>query len=134
MVDGAADDNPVHGAADDNPTNLHYFHGGIVTPRNSRDFGDGDARGDPTNLGDNVYVHLKTSRKLQNQSTGEFNVPIPGEGKLDARVLEAEKEETAILPIPLALAGTTRICTASRRTKLWEACRAYSRLALQKRT
>jgi FtsP/CotA-like multicopper oxidase with cupredoxin domain len=93
MVDGAADDNPVHGAADDNPTNLHYFHGGIVTPRNSRDFGDGDARGDPTNLGDNVYVHLKTSRKLQNQSTGEFNVPIPGEGKLDARVLEAEKED-----------------------------------------
>jgi FtsP/CotA-like multicopper oxidase with cupredoxin domain len=78
----------VHGDGDENPTNLHYFHGGIVTPRNARDLGD--AAGDRANLGDNVYLHLEASRELQNQSTAEFNVPIPGPGELDARVLEEE--------------------------------------------
>ena len=78
----------VHGHGDENPTNLHYFHGGIVTPRNSRELGD--AAGDRTNLGDNVYLHLEASRDLQNQSTADFNVPIPGPGELDARVLEEE--------------------------------------------
>ncbi|MGH6826382.1 multicopper oxidase domain-containing protein [Methyloceanibacter sp.] len=84
----------VHGDGDENPTNLHYFHGGIVTPRNSRDLGD--AGGDPTDLGDNIYAHLKASSDLQNPSSADFNVPIPGEGELDAQVLESEGNTATI--------------------------------------
>ena len=70
----------------ENPTNLHYFHGGIVTPRNSR---PGDDGGDPKNLGDNVYASLKNGKDASGSPNSfEFNVPIPGNGELDARVLE----------------------------------------------
>ena len=70
----------------ENPTNLHYFHGGIVTPRNSR---PGDDGGDPKNLGDNVYASLKNGKDASGSPNSfEFNVPIPGKGELDARVLE----------------------------------------------
>lgn len=66
-----------------NPTNLHYFHGGIVSPNNSRPA--------PAELGtgDNVYVDLKSGLSF------DFKVPIPGEKSipgnemLDARVLES---------------------------------------------
>jgi FtsP/CotA-like multicopper oxidase with cupredoxin domain len=68
----------------ENATNLHYFHGGIVTPRNARP--PVDAR---EGTGDNIYVYLKKDRPF------ELNVPIPGEGQLDARVLEG-KEGTYI--------------------------------------
>jgi len=72
-----------HGHGDDNPTNLHYFHGGIVTPNNARpkpaELGDGD----------NVYVLLKAGKNVQGvPNSFEFKVPIPGAEKLDARVLE----------------------------------------------
>jgi hypothetical protein len=42
-----------HGAAGVNPTNLHYFHGGIVSPNNARPY---DAR---EGTGDNIYIWLK---------------------------------------------------------------------------
>lgn len=58
-----------------NPTNLHIFHGGVVTPNNSRpkdvELGDGD----------NVYVHLDAGKGF------DYRVPIPD--KLDARVLDS---------------------------------------------
>jgi FtsP/CotA-like multicopper oxidase with cupredoxin domain len=76
------------------PTNLHYFHGGIVTP--------GNAPPKPTHLGDgdNVYVLLESGRDAKgNPKAFEFNVPIPGDGKLDARVLES----TGFIPHPLGL-------------------------------
>lgn len=60
----------------ENATNLHYFHGGIVTPRNARPM---DAR---LGTGDNIYVWLKKG------SSFELSVPIPGKDQLDARVLE----------------------------------------------
>jgi FtsP/CotA-like multicopper oxidase with cupredoxin domain len=62
----------------ENATNLHYFHGGIVTPRNARPM---DAR---EGTGDNIYVWLKKDKSF------ELSVPIPGEGQLDARVLEGD--------------------------------------------
>jgi FtsP/CotA-like multicopper oxidase with cupredoxin domain len=75
-------DGMPHGDADLNPTNLHYFHGGIVTPNNPRpnvELGDGD----------NIYVHLKAGLDSQgNPSSFDFKVPIPGDHTLDARVLE----------------------------------------------
>ena len=62
------------------PTNLHYFHGGIVSPNNAR---PKDAKlGD----GDNIFVWLENGTN----NTFALNVPIPGEGELDARVLEGE--------------------------------------------
>ncbi|MGH7886499.1 MAG: hypothetical protein ACREPG_01440, partial [Candidatus Binatia bacterium] len=74
------------GAACPNPTNLHYFHGGIVSPQNDRPRIE-DAR---DGIGDNVYVWLK------NGSKHDFNVPIPGKNQLDARVLESEKSGSYI--------------------------------------
>jgi FtsP/CotA-like multicopper oxidase with cupredoxin domain len=77
---------PPNGEHDWNPTNLHYFHGGIVTPNN--------ARPNPAELGngDNVYVYLRSDKDPQVKSnTFDLKVPIPGEGKLDARVLEDDK-------------------------------------------
>lgn len=74
-----------HGDPNDNPTNLHYFHGGIVTPNN--------ARPKPAELGngDNIYVHLKSGVDAEGQPNSfDFEVPIPGENMLDARVLETQ--------------------------------------------
>ncbi|MET0678668.1 MAG: multicopper oxidase domain-containing protein, partial [Bradyrhizobium sp.] len=70
------------GKHEGNPTNLHYFHGGIVSPNN--------ARPAPAELGtgDNIYVHLDSGQSF------DYKVPIPGEkpiagnDTLDARVLE----------------------------------------------
>jgi FtsP/CotA-like multicopper oxidase with cupredoxin domain len=90
---GMAHGGMAHGDAGANPTNLHYFHGGIVSPNNARpkpaELGDGD----------NVYVNLESS--LGNAgppNSFDFKVPIPGEPKpgepkpgeksLDDRVLE----------------------------------------------
>jgi FtsP/CotA-like multicopper oxidase with cupredoxin domain len=81
------------GMHNDKPTNLHYFHGGIVSPSN--------ARPAPAELGngDNIYVYLKSGRSF------DFKVPIPGEksvpgnAALDARVLEG----TGYIPHPLGL-------------------------------
>ena len=75
----------AHGDPNDNPTNLHYFHGGIVSPNN--------ARPKPAELGtgDNIYVHLKSGVDAKGQPNSfDFEVPIPGENMLDARVLETE--------------------------------------------
>jgi FtsP/CotA-like multicopper oxidase with cupredoxin domain len=66
----------THGDPEENPTNLHYFHGGIVTPNNSRPM---DAR---IGNGDNIYVYRKRGESF------DFSVPIPD--KLDGRVLEVE--------------------------------------------
>ena len=65
----------AHGDADENPTNLHYFHGGIVSPNNPRPNVE-------LGTGDNIYVHLKSGGDF------DFEVPIPGDKSLDARVLE----------------------------------------------
>jgi FtsP/CotA-like multicopper oxidase with cupredoxin domain len=65
----------VHGDADENPTNLHYFHGGIVSPNNPRPHVE-------LGTGDNIYVHLTSGGDF------DFEVPIPGDKTLDARVLE----------------------------------------------
>jgi FtsP/CotA-like multicopper oxidase with cupredoxin domain len=73
----------MHGPAGENPTNLHFFHGGIVTPNNSRppiDAGSGN--------GDNIYVYLKNGTDASGGNEFDYKVPIPGEGELDARMLE----------------------------------------------
>jgi FtsP/CotA-like multicopper oxidase with cupredoxin domain len=73
-------------AADDNPTNLHYFHGGIVSPNNGNS-GQSPDRAESGN-GDNIYVRLDRGKSF------DFEVPIPDKDardtkyKLDARVLE----------------------------------------------
>jgi FtsP/CotA-like multicopper oxidase with cupredoxin domain len=68
----------------ENPTNLHYFHGGIVTPNNSRPPVDASLGN-----GDNIYVHLKNGfDEMGKPHSFDFHVPIPGEGELDAMVLE----------------------------------------------
>lgn len=76
-----------HGPAAENPTNLHYFHGGIVTPNNARPPDDA-SKGN----GDNIYVYLKSS-----DAPFTYEVPIPHE--LDARVLE----KTGVIPHPSGL-------------------------------
>jgi FtsP/CotA-like multicopper oxidase with cupredoxin domain len=83
----------MHGDADENPTNLHYFHGGIVSPNNAR-----PKRAELGN-GDNVYVRLKNGQSEGPQNTFDFDVPIPGEQMLDARVLE----ERGYIAHPLGL-------------------------------
>lgn len=76
-----------HGPPDENPTNLHYFHGGIVTPRNSRSIDMDASKG----TGDNVYVRLKNGFDAAGKpQTFEYSVPIPGEGELDGTVLEGK--------------------------------------------
>jgi FtsP/CotA-like multicopper oxidase with cupredoxin domain len=72
-----------HGDDDQNPTNLHYFHGGIVSPANAR---PKDAE---LGTGDNVYVHIKAG------SVFDLNVHIPGAGELDGRTLEAKAVDIA---------------------------------------
>jgi FtsP/CotA-like multicopper oxidase with cupredoxin domain len=79
-----------HGPADDNPTNLHYFHGGIVTPRNARP--PDDAR---NGNGDNIFVYLKNGVGPDGAASSfEYEVPIPGKDELDARVLEADTDRS----------------------------------------
>jgi FtsP/CotA-like multicopper oxidase with cupredoxin domain len=76
----------AHGAAGENPTNLHYFHGGIVTPNNARPPIDA-SKGN----GDNIYVRLKNGTdEAGKPNSFDYNVPIPGENELDARVLEGD--------------------------------------------
>jgi FtsP/CotA-like multicopper oxidase with cupredoxin domain len=83
----------VHGAS--NLTNLHYFHGGIVTPRNwgpppTNDEPEGK-NGPHLGNGDNIYVHLKEVAPDGKSNTFDFYVPIPGRGRpLDGRVLEKQ--------------------------------------------
>jgi FtsP/CotA-like multicopper oxidase with cupredoxin domain len=66
-----------------NPTNLHYFHGGIVTPRNARS----EVKDARDGTGDNIYVWRKNGA---DSKPFDFDVPIPGKGELDARALEGE--------------------------------------------
>jgi FtsP/CotA-like multicopper oxidase with cupredoxin domain len=77
-------DSMTPGDANENPTNLHYFHGGIVSPHNARppiDASQGN--------GDNIYVHLKNgTRDAATPYSFDFKVAIPGKNKLDARVLD----------------------------------------------
>jgi len=84
----------AHGATGENPTNLHYFHGGIVSPNNDRPKVQ-DAR---LGTGDNIYVWLKNG---PDSKPFDFNVPIPGVGELDARVLEGK--EGTFIPHPTGL-------------------------------
>ncbi len=64
----------MHGNANDNPTNLHYFHGGIVSPNNAR------PKSAELGNGDNVYVHLKSGLNADGKPNSfDFEVPIPGE-------------------------------------------------------
>lgn len=84
MLDPRKHDGTVHEDADQNPTNLHYFHGGIVSPNNAR---PGDVE---LGTGDNVYVHLMAGpRPPGTPSSFDLSVPIPGRQMLDARVLES---------------------------------------------
>jgi FtsP/CotA-like multicopper oxidase with cupredoxin domain len=68
----------AHGRVCMNPTNLHYFHGGIVTPNNA------SPKPAETGNGDNIYVFIKNGYSF------DLDVPIPGEGELSAAVLEKE--------------------------------------------
>jgi hypothetical protein len=78
-------DGAEHGDADQNPTNLHLFHGGIVSPNNAR------PKSAELGTGDNIYVHLKAGNNpLGRDNSFDLEVPIPGEEALDARVLEGE--------------------------------------------
>ena len=89
-----AHDGMMHGNANDNPTNLHYFHGGIVSPNNAR------PKSAELGNGDNVYVHLKSGLNADGKPNSfDFEVPIPGEQMLDARVLES----TGYISHPLGL-------------------------------
>jgi len=83
--DTGAHHSSMHAAMAGNPTNLHYFHGGIVTPNNARP--KEAEKGD----GDNVYVLLQSGRDANgNPNSFDYRVPIPGEMELDARVLEGK--------------------------------------------
>ena len=49
-----------HGANPDaNPTNLHYFHGGIVTPKNARRANDPADDAARLGNGDNIFTYIK---------------------------------------------------------------------------
>lgn len=75
-----------------NPTNLHYFHGGIVTPANGNSDGKLKPKPDdkapiPANsprwgTGDNIYSCLERGQEHT------FTVPIPGFEQLNAAVME----------------------------------------------
>jgi FtsP/CotA-like multicopper oxidase with cupredoxin domain len=83
----------MHGPS--NLTNLHYFHGGIVTPRN---WGPPPANNQPEEKhgpdlgnGDNIYVHLPEVGPGGKPNTFDFYVPIPGKDQpLDGRILEKQ--------------------------------------------
>ena len=67
----------VHGRADDNATNLHYFHGGIVTPNNARRTGGRRAKATAT-----------TSSFISRAAPIPFPMRCRYRTILDARVLE----------------------------------------------
>lgn len=69
------------------PTNLHYFHGGIVSPKNGNS--PGSAR---WGIGDNIYSCLERGQEHT------FVVDIPGYKELNAAVLEGEKGERIAHP------------------------------------
>lgn len=72
-----------HGSSENNPTNLHYFHGGLVSPNNAR------PKAAELGNGDNIYVYLRSERQPSGAPNDfELEVPIPGDNALDARVLE----------------------------------------------
>jgi FtsP/CotA-like multicopper oxidase with cupredoxin domain len=78
-------DGMAHGDSNENPTNLHYFHGGLVSPNNAR------PKPVESGNGDNIYLHLKSGRDSQgNPNSVDLVVPIPGDRMLDARVLEGD--------------------------------------------
>jgi FtsP/CotA-like multicopper oxidase with cupredoxin domain len=103
--DQTSDGQKLMGQGDlcENPTNLHFFHGGIVTPRNSREekgSSPASAKGDPKNLGDNIYAFLRNGFESPGKSYSvDFNVPIPKE--LDGRVLEDKAEKLIAYPLGL---------------------------------
>jgi FtsP/CotA-like multicopper oxidase with cupredoxin domain len=86
LVNALPVDGHSGGMHEGNPTNLHYFHGGIVSPNNAR----------PTaaelGTGDNIYVRLESGKSF------DYTVPIPGKTSisgneaLDARVLEKRED------------------------------------------
>jgi hypothetical protein len=63
----------------DNPTNLHFFHGGVVTPHNARDPSDSTDRPARFGDGDNIYTHW-------NRGDAAFTYQVPIPSTLDARV------------------------------------------------
>ena len=65
----------------DNPTNLHFFHGGVVTPHNARDPSDSTDRPARFGDGDNIYTHW-------NRGDAAFTYQVPIPSTLDARVIE----------------------------------------------
>lgn len=80
----------AHGHGDSSPTNLHYFHGGIVSPNNSRPSPQEPGQVE-LGTGDNVFVHLNSGSDSEgNINSFDLTVPIPGDGGIDARVLEGE--------------------------------------------
>jgi FtsP/CotA-like multicopper oxidase with cupredoxin domain len=82
----------AHNAAD-NPTNLHFFHGGIVTPRNARVPNDPSDQAAKLGNGDNVYTYFK-----RGGAPFTYEVPIPY--RLDARVIDGTG---GVIPHPSGL-------------------------------
>ena len=82
-----------HGANPDaNPTNLHYFHGGIVTPKNARRANDPADDAARLGNGDNIFTYIK-------RGTAPFTYEVPVPRELDARVLEG----VGVIPPPSGL-------------------------------
>jgi FtsP/CotA-like multicopper oxidase with cupredoxin domain len=71
---------PGHHATD-NATNLHFFHGGVVTPRNARRANDPNDDAAKKGDGDNIYTYWKPG-----EPPFPYHVPIPH--SLDARVID----------------------------------------------
>jgi FtsP/CotA-like multicopper oxidase with cupredoxin domain len=69
-----------HGATE-NPTNLHFFHGGVVVPKNSRRANDPNDAAAKMGSGDNVYTYWK-----RGDPSFTYEVPIPS--LLDGRVID----------------------------------------------
>jgi FtsP/CotA-like multicopper oxidase with cupredoxin domain len=96
----ASDCEHMHGECG-NATNLHYFHGGIVSPQNSRS-DDIDASKGP---GDNIYVRVESgSETPSTPHSFDFTVPIPVE--LNGDLLESKNEApgaTTTIPYPAGL-------------------------------
>ena len=72
-------------SAGSNPTNLHYFHGGIVSPNNGNSPGSA-----LLGTGDNIYSCVERAKSFR------YEVPIPGALELNGEVLEALDRGTKI--------------------------------------